>query len=289
MQYRHMMRSIAMISLTVSSIASEATAQKHAAPQPDRRVVYRHTPQTTLKLHLFVPPDWKPADRRSAIVFFFGGGWVGGRPSQFYHQARALADRGMVAACAEYRVRSRDKTTPFECVSDGQAAIVFVRAHASELGVDPKRIAASGGSAGGHVAVCTAAIPPLDKTPGETAVSNVPNLVIAFNPVVDTGPKGNGYNKLKERYRELSPVDHITEGLPPMLIFHGTADKTVPFENVDRFAKKMKAAGNECRLVPFDGMGHGFFNFGRHGNDPYRKTMAEAVAFLTQHGFLPAP
>ena len=119
---------------------------------PDRTVVYKTASGVDLILHVFEPEGWQASDQRAAAVFFFGGGWSGGTPKQFYQHARALADRGMVAFSADYRVKSRNKTTPFECVKDGKSAIRWVRAHAAELGIDPSMIVASGGSAGGHVA-----------------------------------------------------------------------------------------------------------------------------------------
>ena len=76
-----------------------------AKPQPDETLAYKTVGETTLSLHVFQPSATASSDPRPAIVFFFGGGWNGGSPSQFYGQARALADRGMVAFCAEYRVK----------------------------------------------------------------------------------------------------------------------------------------------------------------------------------------
>ena len=77
----------------------------------------------------------------AAIVFFFGGGWVGGTPKQFFPHCTYLASRGMVAISAEYRVKDRHGVTPLECVLDGKSAVRWVRAHASELGIDPTLIA----------------------------------------------------------------------------------------------------------------------------------------------------
>ncbi|MEL7267636.1 MAG: carboxylesterase family protein, partial [Planctomycetota bacterium] len=106
-------------------------------PSPDRVVLYKTTKQAKLRLNMFLPPDHRAHDSRPAIVFFFGGGWVGGSPSQFYGQCKALADIGVVAISAEYRVRSRNKTTPKECVADGKSAMRYVRANAAQLGIDP--------------------------------------------------------------------------------------------------------------------------------------------------------
>lgn len=275
---------VTMIGCVGHIATSDAEAQK--APKPDRKILYKETKQAQLELHLFQPKAWKASDRRSVVVFFFGGGWVGGTPSQFYWHARELANQGMVAACAEYRVNRQHKTSPFDAVDDANSAIRFVREHAGELGIDPSRVVSSGGSAGGHLAVCTAVLEKVDIDSVKKRASSVPNVVIAFNPVLDTGPKGYGYSRLKERYREISPVDHIRKKLPPMLIFHGTADTTVPFENATRFTELMTKADNECQLVSFKGMKHGFFNHGRNENRSYVQTMKHTTEFLGKHGML---
>ena len=117
--------------------------------------VYKTIGDVKLKMHIFYPEDHKPTDKRPAIVFFYGGGWKGGSVGQFGNQSRYLASRGMVAMCAEYRTQNRHKTTPFECVIDGKSAVRWARKNAARLGIDPGKIAAGGGSAGGHVAAAT--------------------------------------------------------------------------------------------------------------------------------------
>lgn len=158
--------------------------------KPDRVVPYKTVGDVTLKLHVFEPTGLKTNDHRPAIVLFFGGGWAGGDPKQFFQQARALADLGMVAFSANYRVKSRNQTTPFECVKDAKSAIRWVRAHAAELGVDPNRIVAGGGSAGGHIAACTGLIAGSEEAGENLKISSRPNAMILFNPVLDTTEKG---------------------------------------------------------------------------------------------------
>ncbi|HAR67146.1 MAG TPA: alpha/beta hydrolase [Lentisphaeria bacterium] len=259
--------------------------------EPDRELVYKTVGKTQLKLHVFEPKGLQPTDKRPAVVFFFGGGWSAGTPKQFYQQAQILADRGMVAFSAEYRVRSRDKTTPFECVKDGKSAIRWVRSHAADLGVDPNRIVASGGSAGGHVAACTGVIRDCEEEGQDLSVSSLPNAMILFNPVLDTTEKGYGAKRFKpEQQTDLSPCHQVSAGVAPTLLLHGTKDTTVPFENAERFAQRMKEAGNECVLVPFADRGHGFFNgtFFRPKSDgtDFDQCMEASIEFLTNHGNL---
>lgn len=254
---------------------------------PDKQVVYK----AELKLHIFNPKGHKSIDKRPAIVFFFGGGWMGGTPRQFYQQAKNFADLGFVAMSAEYRVINKHKTTPFECVKDGKSAVRWIRQHAAKLGVDPDRIVSAGGSAGGHVAACTGVIPGHDEEGEDLSISSLPNAMILYNPVIDTTEKGYGLARVgEERKTDISPCHHVRKGIPPTLVFHGTADTTVPFENVERFTKLMKDAGNKCILVPFEKKGHGFFNGSffrpKNGDDDYNKCMGKSIEFLSELGFL---
>ena len=247
-------------------------------------IVYKTTPQGDLKWHVF---QCGTGSNRPAIVFFFGGGWVGGSPQQFFPHCRHLASLGMVAIAAEYRVKNRHGTSPFECVADGKSAVRYLRAHAEELGVNPRRIVAAGGSAGGHVAACTATIAAYNEENEDASVSSKPNALVLFNPVVDTTKLGYGANRFGDDPTVLSPVHHIRGGLPPTIIFHGTADTTVPFENVERFYREMLAAHNECHLVPFAGKKHGFFNYNKEeDHKSYKETVVHMDDFLRRHGFI---
>jgi len=250
--------------------------------------VFKEIGDVKLRLHIFFPEGHKPADKRPAIVFFFGGGWRNGSPRQFRQHSLYLASRGMVAICAEYRVRNKHGTTPFECVADGKSAIRWVRQHAKELGVDPDRIAAGGGSAGGHVAACTARLDKFDEPDEDHNISSRPNALVLFNPVADTTETGwtAAPRLLGDRCRELSPLHHITKDTPPAIIFHGADDRTVPVENVQRFRDKMQELGITCKLVVFEGKGHGFFNYGRDNNVPFKKTVREMDRFLASLGYL---
>ena len=108
--------------------------------------IYKRASETDLYVHLFFPEGHnKQKDRRPIAVFFFGGSWNGGTINQFMPHAKYLAARGMVAAVADYRVKTRQNTTPFECVADGKSVVRWLRSNSAELGIDPGRIAAGGG------------------------------------------------------------------------------------------------------------------------------------------------
>ena len=82
--------------------------------------------------------------------------------------------------------------------------------------------------------------------------------MILYNPVVDLSPQGYGNERVGPKWESISPLQHVQVGEPPTIIFHGTADKTVPYENAVAFEKAMKDAGNAIELVTFRGVGHGF-------------------------------
>jgi acetyl esterase/lipase len=251
--------------------------------------MYKTVGDTQLKLWIFSPAT---ASNAPAIVFFFGGGWSSGSPQQFEQQCRYLAKRGMVAITADYRVKTRHDAKPIQCVADARSAIRWVRSHAVQLGIDPHRIVAAGGSAGGHLAACTAVISEFDEKSEDATVSAEPNALVLFNPALvlaplpGMDPTGFGTRVPAERLgtepARISPVHHVKAGTPPTIIFHGRDDTTVPFKTVEAFATAMKRAGNRCELVGFDGQKHGFFN-----HEPFlTQTLEAADKFLVSLGYL---
>lgn len=247
--------------------------------------VYKTIGDVALKINLYLPKDHKPTDRRPAIVFFFGGGWVGGSSGQFTPQAEYLASRGMVAATVDYRIRSKHGTTPFECVADGKSAVRWLRTNAAKMGIDPNRIAAGGGSAGGHVASATGTLPGLDEPNEDKSVSSKPNALCLFNPVFDNGPGGWGHGAVGDRYGEISPMHNIRKGAPPTIVFLGTKDKLIPVATAEKYRDKMKEAGSRCELKLYEGQGHGFFNYSKK-TEYYNQTVASMDEFLVSLGYL---
>jgi acetyl esterase/lipase len=252
---------------------------------PDAMPVYKKVGDVALKLHVFRPAGHPLGDRRPAIVFFHGGGWQHGSPRQFYDHCRYLASRGMVAMTAEYRVKNEHGTSPRECVQDAKSAVRWIRRHADDLGVDPDRLAAGGGSAGGQMAAACGSSEGLNDPADDLEISCRPNAVILFSAVLDTGPDGFVHNWVRKYWRDFSPIDNIDEQTPPTLIFLGTDDGITPVETARRYEKRMQEAGVRCDLHLYENQPHRFYV--RHISESYyRQTLVTADRFLASLGFL---
>ena len=271
-----------------SPVLSKDTNEVTPLTLPDAESsVFKKVGAVELRLHVAKPKDWKPSDKRACLVTFFGGGWSSGTPARSITYAKWAAKYGLVGVAPDYRTRNRFNTQPEDCVADGRAAVRWVQDHAAELGVDPAKIVVQGSSAGGHVAAWTA-IP--DPVTPETASDPVPNPtpmgLILLWPVTDTGTNGYGgpkrFGNDEARANNLSVTGLMPAKMPPTLIFHGTADKTVKFENSKAFTDKMKANGNSCELVVFPDAPHSpqSIKEGEKGKIVKAKIEEESLKFL---------
>lgn len=254
-----------------------------SAPEPDEVVIYKKSPQGDLAFHLFYPGGEKPDKPAPAMLYFFGGGWVGGHPRQFYPQAEHFNKYGIVGVCAEYRIKGKHKTDPFACVEDGVSALREIQVHGAKYGIDSSKIVVAGGSAGGHVAACSVLVKYSGAGAAKPDYLAMPVGLVLFNPVCDTSSLGFGNGRLGDRWMEISPLHLVHDKVPPVLILHGTQDTTVPFSNAINFQKAMRKLGRECKVAAYPGQKHAFFNSGRPS---YEATILETEAFLEELGFL---
>ena len=232
--------------------------------KPSRIITFKTIGETKLALHVFEPEGFKPTDKRPCFVAIHGGGWVGGDAERFYKFAAHFAGLGYVGISVEYRlVGKTNGVTVFDCVKDGRSAIRYIRQHAAESGIDPHRIAVSGGSAGGHVAASTALFDDINETGEDTNISCVPDALVLYFPVIDTSTEGYGNAKCGAKWQELSPLHRVKPGLPPTIVFHGTADTKTPFKGAKAFDEAMRKAGNQCELVVHEGGKHGYLMFNK--------------------------
>lgn len=287
------MKYLMSIVALVMSLATYVNAQE----KPDEVVTYKTIGDVTLSLHIFNPPNHTKTDKTPAIVFFHGGGWNGGKPSAFYRQSAYLASRGMVALSVEYRIKSVHGTSPFESVKDANSAMRYVRSHAQEFGIDPDKLAAGGGSAGGHLAAATATLKGFDESSDNLDISKRPSALVLFNPAYNTsakddrlekakrrmGAKAKGYSddEIRKLLTSFSPLHNLHKDMPPATAFLGTADKLIPVADAKAFQSKMQALGVRSDLHLYEGQPHGFFN-----KVKYYETLLEADKFLTSLGYL---
>ena len=254
-----------------------------AAVTPDvKTMTYKTIGDRDLKIHIHTPPGWQASDRRPAIVFFFGGGWRSGTVAQFQVQADYLAGRGMVAARADYRVKSRDDVTPDKCVEDARSAVRWMRQNAKKLGIDPEKLIASGGSAGGHLAACTMIPKSVEANGDDLSISTIPQAMVLFNPVLsfDHEQMIGRIGGDKQLAQKISPTLHLDKNAPPALILFGTEDRLKVFG--DAYWKKAETLGVRADKYLAEGQGHGFFN-----RSPWtERTLLAVDEFLASLGFL---
>jgi acetyl esterase/lipase len=247
-------------------------------------ILYKKVDTTQLYLTVYHSAIKESNKKSPAIVFFFGGGWNNGTVKQFEPQAIYFSQRGMTCILVDYRVKEKHKTTPFESLKDAKSAIRYIRAHANELQIDPSKIIAAGGSAGGHLATATALIADYNESTDNTSISCIPNALVLFNPVFDNGPGGYGYERIRDAYKQFSPLHNITNGAPPTIVFLGEKDHLVPVETAKYYKTVMEKVKSRCDLFLYEGQEHGFFNYKNF--EYYKKTVAETDTFLQSIGFL---
>lgn len=248
------------------------------------KVVYKTIDTLELTLEIYRPKIPNKSGKFPAMVFFFGGGWTGGTTAQFEPHAKYFSERGIVCFLAEYRVSSRNQTSPFESLMDAKSAIRFIRNHADDFQIDPDQIIASGGSAGGHLAAATALIDGYNDPTDDVSISCKPAALVLFNPVIDNGPGGYAFERIGKSYPDFSPLHNIRQGAPPTVIFQGTKDNLIPVETMKYYQTVMQKVGSHCELFLYKGQPHGFFNYRNFGF--YKKTVGQADEFLQSLGYL---
>ena len=240
-------------------------------------IVYARPAGQALQLDLFVPKK-RPQTRIPWMVYIHGGGWRGGSPRQFWRHAAHFASLGWPGITVAYRLAPAHRF-PAQ-LEDVQAAVRWLRAQGAELGVDPQRIGAAGGSAGGHLAAL------LGTTDAVVdGISSRVQAVVAFNGVFDlpaldseraAGPRSALLGDDPRLAIEASPLHQASSQAAPALLLHGTADETIPFQQAVAFQRRLREYGVRAELYAADGAAHGFFN-----RPPwYRPTLERMERFL---------
>ncbi len=278
-----LMKSVVAMALALAPLGRAALKPVDGSIQPEDNksvAVFKTTPQGDLKINLYFPKDWKPTDHRVGIVFFFGGGFTSGDPVQFKTKSEYLASRGMVAAAAEYRIKNKHHTDPVKSMEDAKSAVRWMRINARRLGIDPGKLLAGGGSAGGTCALYTAYNTSFEPEGEDTSVSSKPDALVLYNPYVGTADDKNFHDEPNPAWR----TDwKVTKHGPPAILFFGTDDALLAPART--FVQQMVAAGNRVELYTAEGQKHGFFN-DRGGTPWHAVTLRQTDVFLASLGFL---
>lgn len=235
--------------LLVFSAASPAAP---AAIEPET-VTYREAGGRALKAYVFSPAA--PGTNRPAVLLFHGGGWRIGEPAWVFQRARELAANGIVAIAVEYRL-SNDGPSPADAVEDALAAFAWARARAQGYGIDTKRVAGYGVSAGGHLAAAAATLPSV-KGKVVTAAER-PDALVLVSPALDMARDEYFGDLMKGKGdpASYSPAEFVGRSLPPTFIVQGEQDTIVLTPHARGFCDKAQKAGARCVLQVYPGVGH---------------------------------
>jgi acetyl esterase/lipase len=245
-------------------VAAQDPASTGGSLSIEKDIVFGKGGDIDLHLDIYRPPAG--TGKRMATIHIHGGGFSGGSKNTLTERVPPYARRGYVALAVQYRLTGQAKW-PAQ-IEDVKAAIRWTRANAKALGVDPDRIGVVGHSAGGHLALFAAGTPNRPEFEGKGGTPGIGTEVIAccaYYPATEIRPRADGTaNNLlaagsdETAHRAASPVTHVAAGFPPTVIFHGTADTTIPVESSERFFKLLRDAKVPAELHAIDGVPHVF-------------------------------
>jgi acetyl esterase/lipase len=279
--------------LAAAPVLAAVTARAQP-PAPDignlraeKDIVFGKGGDIDLVLDVYRPPEGV-TPKRMAIVHLFGGGFFVGNKNAGYiiNDARALGARGYTNISANYRLQNQG-SWPAQ-IHDVKAAIRWTRANAERLGVDAKKIAVAGYSAGGMLALMAAGTngrPEFEGTGGTPGVSSDVNACIGVYPLASAQtarglfPEGQA---TPENIAAASPTSYIGASFAPTIFVHGTGDTTVPLASSIDFFNKLHAAGVPTALTAIQGAAHAFDN----GALDAIEVMAQSIDLLLDRLFV---
>ena len=240
----------------------------------------------SLEADVFLPP--LEEKNRPAVLFIHGGGWIEGDRSQLRGYGILLARLGFVCMCNSYRL-SNESIWPAQ-IQDVNCAIRYLRANATDLGLDPDRIGVSGNSAGGHLSLMAAATnydQIFEGEGGNNEVSSQIKAVCAIYPPTTirqlemVNPLENAFLMLmgkeakKEDYDKASPLNYVTEDYPPCMLIHGSTDSVVRLKDSTKFYEKLIEFNRPASLHIFSEEEHAF-----DGEPDYGRAIADLQALF---------
>lgn len=220
-----------------------------------------------LRCDVFIPPD--DNDNRMGILLVHGGGWAQGDKTQLKGYGIQLARYGYVCVCSEYRL-SGESPWPAQ-LHDTKAALRWMRANASSLGLDANRIAISGNSAGAHLALMVAATPgdaEFEGDGGNPGIDTSVAAVVAIYAPTLLRPSGNSEGAIDRLFGasdietdvqdRASPITWARSDFPPAMLIHGNRDTTVPVNASLDMYRALVDAGAKAEMHIYEGAPHAF-------------------------------
>ncbi|KAJ0985809.1 hypothetical protein J5N97_004165 [Dioscorea zingiberensis] len=242
--------------------------------QVSRSVVYGEQPRNRLDLYLPTNSD----QLKPVVAFVTGGAWIIGYKAWGALLGKRLAERGIIVACIDYR--NFPQGTISDMIKDASQGISFVCNNIACYGGDPNRIYLIGQSAGAHIAACTLLDQALKESgEGENTTWSVSQIKAYFSlsgcynllNLVDHFHSRGLYRSIflsimegEQSLRRHSPevvvkdtyVRHAVSLLPPIILFHGTSDYSIPSNASETFADALQTAGVQAKLVLYEGKTH---------------------------------
>ena len=259
---------VALGNLTQLEIEEAEVAPLPEGVEEIKDIQYGDGDGTPLYLDLYLPQDRK--EPVPGLIFIHGGGWAGGKRSDYRYYAMRMPQMGYAVATVSYRMVP--KAIFPAAVQDVKCAVRWMRANAKKYGIDPDKLAAIGGSAGGHLSLMlgySAGVPELEGNGGHQEYSSAVQAVVdLYGPVDLTVPVdrdnptlwaffgGKHFDEAPDQYRMASPITHLTKDAPPTLIIQGTDDMTVPVDQSDMLAERLKELGVDYEYLRLEGHPH---------------------------------
>lgn len=243
-------------------------------------VVYGHAGGMDLTLDASIPDGRGPFP---AAVLVHGGGWVAGDKQQYItYIFKPLSDAGFAWFSINYRLAPQYQ---FPAPADDiEQAIRFVKAHAAEYKIDPKRMALIGESAGGHlVSYVGARNRPGSQVAAVVSLYGIHDFITAALEWKPFPHEVLGLFGIKQVNAETapllikgSPVVYVSKDTPPFLLIHGSKDEDVPYDQSVEMCDRMKQVGARCDLITIPGAPHGMDHWEPHPEwHWYKKAMVE--------------
>jgi len=210
------------------------------------------------KADLYLPMNVPSGEKAPALIVIHGGGFNDGDKRKYreLNFCTNAAKRGYLAMSINYKLRkSQGQVTWPQNIQDAKEAVRWLKLNADRLKIDPDRIGAMGGSAGGNMAAMLTLTRPEDGFDGVGSRTNIPPQIVCgvdFYGAVDlmTYHDMKMFAKTREEapelYRKGSPTSYVRTNTPPLLMIHGTGDETVKVEQSQLLRGKLEAAGNPC-------------------------------------------